>query len=270
VVAVSLKNLVPATQTVREQARRTVCLNNLRQLSMAWTHYAYEYDGWLVDGVPGGWLDSSGRWRESWLGSAFLTAASRAELVQDPNKGLLWSYLGTSEIYRCPGAAPGPWATYDIVSSANAGRAAAETYEGCLRLGNRVGKTVLHLTRLSDIISPGPAERLVFVDRGQGVNGGFHVPYFAPQWFWRDAPPIHHGDGAAVALADGHVEYWRWKGQETVTLPRRLEVRPSGLSWEVLENAACAPQTEDGLYDLQRFQKAAWGRLGYSLEAEPM
>lgn len=28
------------------------------------------------------------------------------------------------------------------------------------------------------------------------------------------------------------------------------------------------PQTEDGMYDLQRLQKATWGRLGYTLEIE--
>ena len=29
------------------------------------------------------------------------------------------------------------------------------------------------------------------------------------------------------------------------------------------------PQTEDGIYDLQRLQKATWGRLGYTLEGGP-
>ena len=30
------------------------------------------------------------------------------------------------------------------------------------------------------------------------------------------------------------------------------------------------PQTEDGMYDLQRLQKGAWGRIGYTLEGEDM
>jgi hypothetical protein len=29
------------------------------------------------------------------------------------------------------------------------------------------------------------------------------------------------------------------------------------------------PQTEDGLCDLQRLQRATWGRLGYSAEVSP-
>jgi len=279
VVAVLLGILLPATQVVREQARRTVCLSNLRQLSTAWTHYAYEHDGRLVEGFSGGFSAGDADMKESWLGQAFFMAESRAALIQDPNKGLLWPYLGDIESYHCPGARAGHWATYDIVSAANGSDLNgvymdAQTYRNALQggrgPGNRFGKTTLRLMRLSDIVSPGPAERLVFVDRGQQADGGFHVPYFGPTWFWRDAPPIHHGDGAAVALADGHAEYWRWKGQETMTMPRRLEVRASGLIREVLEGAACVPGTDDGLDDLQRFQKAAWGRLAYSLADEPM
>jgi len=29
------------------------------------------------------------------------------------------------------------------------------------------------------------------------------------------------------------------------------------------------PQTQDGIYDLQRLQKATWGRIGYTLEGGP-
>ena len=36
-----------------------------------------------------------------------------------------------------------------------------------------------------------------------------------------------------------------------------------GVFGEVLENGHYEPQTEDGLYDLQRLQRATWGRLGY-------
>jgi len=32
------------------------------------------------------------------------------------------------------------------------------------------------------------------------------------------------------------------------------------------EKREYVPQTEDGLYDLQRLQKATWGRLGYTAE----
>jgi len=130
-----------------------------------------------------------------------------------------------------------------------------------IRFGKRVGSTVLRLTRLTEIISPGAAQRAVFIDNGQ-TNGSFFVHYLYPKWDWRCAPPIRHRDGTTLSMADGHVEYWKWKGRETVEMPRDLFLVRS-LSSEILEGGDYEPQTEDGLYDLQRLQKATWGRLGY-------
>jgi len=134
--------------------------------------------------------------------------------------------------------------------------------------GRRVGNTVLRLTRLTDIVSPGAGQRTVFIDLGRTPNGSsdFYVHYLYPKWRY-SAPPIHHADGATLSMADGHVEYWKWKGRETVAMPRRLATVRS-LVFEVLK-ADYEPQTEDGLYDLQRLQRATWGRLGYPVEERP-
>jgi prepilin-type processing-associated H-X9-DG protein len=137
--------------------------------------------------------------------------------------------------------------------------------------GQRVGSTVLRLTRLTDIISPGPAARAVFIDVGQTpIDSGFYVYYLYPKWKSSSAPPIHHGDGATLSMADGHAEYWRWKGSETARIPRELSPISGSSFVEVLaERKDYGPQTEDGLYDLQRLQRATWGRLGYSTAKNP-
>ncbi|MGB2866242.1 MAG: hypothetical protein WBC05_23120, partial [Sedimentisphaerales bacterium] len=91
----------------------------------------------------------------------------------------------------------------------------------------------------------------------------FYVHYLYPRWPRISPPPIHHRDGATLSMADGHAEYWKWKGRETVEMPRELLPVGSVFS-ELLEGwNDYVPQTEDGLYDLQRLQKATWGRLGY-------
>ncbi len=74
-------------------------------------------------------------------------------------------------------------------------------------------------------------------------------------------------------MADGHVEYWKW-GRETLKMPRWVQYSGSGdgdplyYRHEQLEGdwqlgGDYEPQTEDGKYDLQRLQRATWGRLGY-------
>ena len=50
VIALLMALLVPALGAAREQARRAVCLSNLRQLTTAWPTYADEHGGRLVSG----------------------------------------------------------------------------------------------------------------------------------------------------------------------------------------------------------------------------
>ncbi|HUT46480.1 MAG TPA: hypothetical protein VMX36_09350, partial [Sedimentisphaerales bacterium] len=131
-------------------------------------------------------------------------------------------------------------------------------------IGKRVNRTTLKLTKLTDIISPGAAQRAVFIDQGQTpVSSDFYVHYLYPKWKFSSPPPIRHSDGTTLSMSDGHVEYWKWKGRETVEMPRELVPNRSLFS-EVLEGwNDYVPRTEDDLYDLQRLQKATWGRLGY-------
>ena len=283
VIALLLALLIPVLRSAREQGHRAVCLSNLKQLTLAWTAYATEHDGKLVDGGPFGWhargqpgtrgyIEVRG-----WAGRAFLPRNSRhrAVLLAHPDKGALWPWIKDVDVYRCARGRPGHPLTYATVVSANGSQV-----EGTFipdsggrelnRLGKRVGGTVLRLTRLTDIMSPGAGQRAVFMDYGQMPAGNnFYVNYLYPRWKWHSAPPIHHDGGMTLSMADGHAEYWKWKGRETLNFPREL-LPVDNLFCEVFEEPAGEirhedpePQTKEGMYDLQRLQRATWGRLGY-------
>jgi prepilin-type processing-associated H-X9-DG protein len=117
----------------------------------------------------------------------------------------------------------------------------------------RVGKTVLWLKHTSDIVSPGPAHRLVFIDEGWVTPDSYATHYQQATW-WDDAP-VRHGDGTTVTFADGHVEYHKWKGVNTVKYGRLQTKQHSGGSHP--------PETEDDHGDLEWLQTGCWGRLGY-------
>ena len=273
VIALLMALLIPVLRSARERAQRMVCLSNLRQLTLAWIAYAEDHDGKLVNGstfrqaVVG--TDGVRERSQPWLGLAFRFPASRSALIESPHKGALWPYLRNIDVYRCARGLPGHAATYAVVAAAN-----GTNVEGTFvpdsggrepqELGKRVGATVLLLTRLTDIVSPGAGQRAVFVDAGQtmGPFHDFRVNYVCPKWDRLSPPPIHHCDGTTLSMADGHAEYWKWKGRETVTIPRKRRA-PVDPVYEILERGDYEPQTEDGLYDLQRLQRATWGRLGY-------
>jgi prepilin-type N-terminal cleavage/methylation domain-containing protein/prepilin-type processing-associated H-X9-DG protein len=261
IIALLMALLFPVLNSAREAAQRTVCLSNLRQLTLAWTAYAQENDAWLVLGMRGSVTFSNGGVLKGWAGTAFdpYLNPTRAELIADPNKGALWPWIRDVDVYRCPRARSGTWTTYAVVPSANGRIPVPGTFtKENSDVSQRVGATVLRLNRLTDIVSPGAGQRAVFIDAGDHNSasqvGCFYVDYLHPIWKI-DAPPIQHRGGVTLSMADGHAEYWKWKGRETIEdVPQDLSEPPP----RVYE-----PQTGDGLYDLQRLQKATWGRLGY-------
>ena len=276
IIALLIALIIPALRSARELGQRTVCLSNLKQLTLAWTAYASENDSKIVLGSP---FTISGHTR-GWLGRAFLFPESRSAVIADPNKGALWPWIRDVDIYRCPRGLKGHAATYSTVISARSSQLVEGTYMAytsgtsiTAAFGKRVGSTVLRLTRLTDIVSPGAGQRAVFIDKGQLPFGNdFYVNYLFPEWREHSPPPKHHCDGVTLSMADGHAEYWKWKGRETVKnipLVRRPYRDSPNLFYEVIDGPQVPgwngyePQTEDGLYDLQRLQKATWGRLGY-------
>ena len=281
VISLLIALLIPALRAAKEQGQRAVCMSNLRQLTLAWIAYATEHDSRLAPGRAFGNRASSpgGSKRtihlRGWAG--WDLSVYRPSFAPSPDEGSLWPWIRNVEVYRCPRGEPGHAVTYSTVVAAN-GCAVEGTYvedsgkwEG-VTLGRRVGSTVLKLTRMTDIVSPGAGQRAVFIDMGETPSSlDFYVHYLYPQWKWSSPPPIRHGDGTTLSMADGHAEYWKWKGRETLQMPRRL-LPMRHLFSEILDvpgGGDYEPQTEDGLYDLQRLQKATWGRLGYTLEAKP-
>ena len=262
VIGLLMAILVPVLNRARELGQRTVCQSNLKQLTLAWILYADEHDGRLVSGRGGRDFTDGSRVLKSWIGEAFFQPTTRADVLEHPEKGTLWPYIGNIDVYGCPrhqGRQPHlpreiTVATYTTVVSANVGfriegTATLGRNRWLVTPGRRVGKTVLHLTRMTDIVSPSAAQRAVFADVGITFHDSFAVEYLNPK-YRTGARLVSHAKGTTLSMADGHAEYWRWQGRETVD--RNLYV-PGDTE----------PKTEDGLYDLQRLQRVIWGRLGY-------
>ena len=110
-----------------------------------------------------------------------------------------------------------------------------------------------YIKKRMEITNPAPGYRLVFIDEGWMTPDAFAVRYDQEQWW--DSPPVRHGDGTTVSFADGHAEYWKWKGADTIKRARLVEQSHQG-NW--------TPETEAGYNDLYRMQKGCWGRLGYT------
>lgn len=244
IIAVLMAILMPALQKAREQGQRIACMGNLRQLILAWTMYCDDNSERLVNGAMG-YSNVNMAWGDHRGEVAWIDAFSRTDpsvTLQGFRDGALWSYVKDESLYQCPTGRRGELLTYSIMFSMNA----------VCHKSDGVDKKGVFIKLRTDIHSPAPAQRLVFIDEGYMSPDAYAVHYSQEAWF--DDPPVRHADGTNVAFADGHADYWKWKAVETVKEGRARE-NSSPARW--------TPTTLQGKEDLQRIQEGCWGGLGY-------
>lgn len=258
IIAILMAVLMPALSAAREQGKRAVCLSNLKQLTFAWIMYCDENDGTIVNGDAGFDRKSGNRMIEkAWVGRGWHNSygsgvqAPKAQQIAAIEEGALWSVIENVKVYSCPTGARGELITYAAVDSMNARFRTGTNTGGVFGKGVRVGRTTLWCKKRTDIREP--AKRMVYIDEGWVTPDSFACHYVNTQWW--DDPPVRHGKGTDISMADGHAEYWKWESTETIKFARAQELTHSG---------SLDPQTEDGKRDIQRVQKSIWGRLGYT------
>jgi len=268
--------LMPALQRAREQGRRIVCEHNLKQLTLAWIMYADENDDKIVNGAGGFHYTKSGmtnngaaagiierawvgkgwgnNWNNSNVANSGLTEEDKKRAIRE---GTLWPVANDYGCYKCPAGRPGEFVTYSVVDAMNGlfrGGTTSKSGNHPFAVGKRVGKTVIWVKRRTEIVSPAAAHRMVFIDEGAMTPDSFAVHY-SQRGPWWDDPPVRHGDGTTVSWADGHASYLKWRASETVETGRKNQDWYGG--------GGFMPKTEEGLRELEEFQRDVWGRVGY-------
>jgi prepilin-type N-terminal cleavage/methylation domain-containing protein/prepilin-type processing-associated H-X9-DG protein len=270
IIAILMAILMPALNRVKEQGKRAACLGNMKQLALCWIMYADENDDKIVNGEAFGGGDgqapipTSGHHagEQWWTGDDIGDFWAGINLPQDMQKrairaGALFSYCKNEDMYRCPTGMRGEMRTYTITDAMN-GLYRDGTRNTTGNTGARNGRTVLWIKRRTEITVPGPAQRIVFLDEGRITPDSYATHYQSEQWW--DPPFVRHGDGTNVSYADGHADYWKFRGMKTLEIGKLAAVPGRNAS----DLHQMVPESEDDFQDLYRMQKAVWGALGYS------
>ena len=211
----------------RRRAKRILCLTNLKQLTLAWTQYAYDNDGKLVNGDTEDFPPIN---ETPWVFDCWDCSPEERETAI--KEGALWPYCMDLKLYKCPTSSRWTTRSYCVVDAMN-----------CMGWDSfRV-----MLKNITDILNP--SERGVFLYDGGTAGasmGGWtqYSIYSTDRWIWWDPPPIRHEEGTTFSFADGHTEYWKWQDPRTV-------------EWGMTMRAFSPPQP--GNPDLTRSQIASWG-----------
>ena len=238
IIAILAAMLLPALTRAKAKGQGIACMNNHRQLLLAWKLYSDDNRdelvgaaNWTPPGTRPGPANSPffGDSVPNWTGGSWLNLDNPSDEnnwnhTKFTFNSPLWPYCGRSVgIWKCP----------------------ADRSTGINNLGQRVprirsmsmdnwvggpawsdsGPGWKVYRRTTDFVAPGPTQTGVFLDeREDSINDGYFVidmmGYPAQPSAWRivDYPASYHNRAGGFSFADGHSEIKRWLDGRT-TLP---------------------------------------------------
>ncbi len=256
VISILAALLMPALSQAKARAQAIACMNNTKQLAVAWQVYAGDNAERLPYNL--GLVGSSFRTDLNWVNNVMTwdTSSDNTNL-ETLTKASLGSFVGGSTaVYRCPSdqalssvqQAAG-WTARIRSYSMNAmvGDAGSFSTNG-FNVNNPGYKQFFKITQI-----PQPSGIFVFLDEHpDSINDGYFLnrapkSYAAaaasPSSFygkWTDLPASYHSGATSFAYADGHALLHRW--QQTTTVPPAL---PNAANLPIAITSSSASALED-------------------------
>src|ERR1051326_3059917 len=222
IIAILAALLLPALAKAKCKAHGIYCLNNQKQLTLAWMMYAHDNQDKLVPNHDGGSTDTNKTWVLGWLD---FTANNFANTnVNYLKRSKIGPYTQNVGIYKCPADVY----TCKIANQPMA-RVRSVGMNGFIEGGAYVGSEA-HASdgshwyagwwsyqKMTDIKDPPPVKLWVFVDEHpDSINDGWTITDVENPNNWVDLPASYHCGAAGFGFADGHAEIKKW--QEASTL----------------------------------------------------
>ena len=222
IIAILAAMLLPALSSAKAKAQKMSCLNNLKQLGLAWNMYCLDNGGKLPSCAP--YHPVAGLSNlEAWaIGNAQTLPQDPAygqvdSGVLDPTnascitRGTLFPYSGSKGIYRCP-------LDHRTVQGVPYVRSYSMNnwMNGCSPVLWIPGLDPARKVYKRDTDLPAPSKLFVFVDDDPAsVNDALFTVVMDSNWGMHDLPSRLHKTAYPLSFADGHVEAFRFMSQDT-------------------------------------------------------
>lgn len=216
VVIAIIAMLLPALTKAKNKTKGISCMNNTKQITLAWIMYAHDN----YDKVCGSrnWLQNDGGWFDNPPGPDSIN-------ISLLTNGLLHPYLGRNyKVYKCPGDPSmyiqGTIKTPVVRSVSMQCNIGANTDGSSLWDNNYYS-----YPKLSSMARPGPSNIFVLLDESaRTINDDFYAvdmngfdPYVPGSLSFVDVPATYHNKAGSLSFADGHSEIHKWRDGRTIT-----------------------------------------------------
>jgi prepilin-type N-terminal cleavage/methylation domain-containing protein len=221
IIAILAAMLLPALSKAKTKAQGIMCMNNHKQLTLAWRMYADDNN----DRIPAA---AGGQPEPEWNGGGWLdlpvTDVSNINPDIHIKKSPLWKYAQTTAIWKCPADT-----SAGRMNGYNSGAVTPRVRS--MSMNNWVGGPAwansgagwLAYRKTSQMNKPGPSLTWVLLDERQdSINDGYFVVdmkgYADQPSSCRivDYPASYHNFAGGLSFADSHAEIRKWKDPRTV------------------------------------------------------
>ncbi|HRI13822.1 MAG TPA: type II secretion system protein [Verrucomicrobiota bacterium] len=237
IIAILAGMLLSVLTKAKQKGQGMACMNNQRQLTLAWLNYAHDSDDRVVAALDAPWNGPP-----AWVtGGLNYEPENRSnwDLSEDIKKSPLGPYLrGTWDIFKCPAdrstvipssgpdaGKPMPRVRSTVMNlwfggirgSLDPNEVFEDGWHPALPVGLRSPSWRMY-RRLADVNDPGPASTFLFLDQREdtpmgsaffiNMQGWPDVPQ-QTRWHWGIPASYHHRAGI-VTFADGHAEQKKW------------------------------------------------------------
>jgi len=224
IIAILAGLLLPALAKAKTKAQGIMCLNNNKQLQLAWHLYASDFDDRVCNNftIPGTQEAIARKTFDNWVNNVMDWSLEKSITnVEYVKNGVLARYTAAAlQIYKCPADVflssqqrRASWTARLRSNSMNAffGRSEPESRrssDATVRGVNWGMTQYKQFLKTADVNSP--SMTWVTVDEHpDSINDGFFIiGDTASQW--GDAPASYHNGACGFSFADGHAEIHKW------------------------------------------------------------
>ena len=229
IIAILASMLLPALSQAKQRAAGIACMNNAKQLGLAYVLYGHDFEDVCLGPFAGPRVPA-------WVEGGMFGTADSADMRYLTNSPT-YKYLSTPAVFRCPA---------DLATLRVQGKLLPRnrSYSMNAFMGDTTtswvtdhAQTFKVARKFSDFSSPGASDVYVLIDEHENsINDSHFFPFSNLRLFgnntpWLDAPSGRHGNAAGLTYADGHSAIKKWRSNVSGFKRKGGEAVVNDITW---------------------------------------